>query len=264
MALDFVNDLIDQKGGSINKTASQMAELRKKVREVNKVVADADQYLSFMDTSAPIGLPTLPEISGKLSDIRQDVGGVVTGIADVSGVAGSCLDGALSTINGMSKDALSVVQAGLTDPTNGLGSIAGMPSEMLDLNGMFGSMKDSLTTLGLDKLIGQITASMGCMGDSSLISDVTNELNGITTALGLAPDGSVTSDAFGDMLAGKMSAAGFDMTPGTGYGDFLTNGLNDMAEQTTQMAEESKAVMKSSISAVKNSIPPLPAPPNLF
>lgn len=260
MALDFVNDLTTQEGGSINKTASQMAELRKKVREVNKVMADADQYLSGMDTSTPIGLPPLSEISGKLSDIRQDVNGVVTDIADVSGVAGSCLDGALSTINGMSKDALSVVNEGML----ALGDITGMPSDMLALNDNFSAIKDRLGTLGLDKLIGSITAGMGCMGDSSLISDVTNELNGITSSLGLEPDGSITPEAYGDMLAGKMSAAGFDMTPGTGYGDYLTNGLNDMAEQTASIANESKATMKASVSAVKNSIPPLPAPPSLF
>lgn len=257
MAIEFINDLLDKQGGSINKTASAMAELRKKSGALESLLNSTDQTLANMDTALPLDLPTLQDFDAKLADIDAEVRAASADVADISGIAGSCLSGALGSLNSIKKDGYSIVRDGM----NSLEDLAGIPNDMLDLTSVFDKVKDNINSLGISDLIDGINTSLGCLESSSLISDVQNELNGIQDTLGLDASGAQDPSAYKQMMSGKLSTVpGLDPS----YQTWLEGSMSRTAEQASDLGNSVKQDMLDSVADVKNSVPKLPTPPKFF
>jgi hypothetical protein len=256
MAIDFITDLKSQDDGMANSIAAKMAKIRVKRREVENMLKEADKVMDSMDKALPDDVPNLEDIESEIGLIKGDVSQTSRDIAEIPEIFGSCLDGAMGGLNSIKKDAYGLIEDGM----DALNNIAGMTQDMLDLAGYYNKAKDMLKTLGVDEIIAAVNDSLGCLSDSSLIADVQSELSDVTRSLGLGSDGAIDEDSYGAMMAEKMTNSGFSL----GYADSLSTGLNTIAEGAKDIGNDSKAVMKDSITTAKNNIPKVPAPPRFF
>ncbi len=257
MAIDFVNDILDVKGGSINKVAGLMADLRKKVSSVSYILAQTDYLLQNISTELPDPLPSLGEIDTKLNQIKGEVSDRTGDIISVVDMTGTCFSGELSALSSMVRDVFGLVDDGMAK----LNEIENIPHDMLDLGNRFNQAKDLINNLGIGDIIANIIGSLGCMGDSSLIDEVNAELNALTSKIGILPTGKQDPDAYKQMMSDKLSTVtGLDPT----YKTYLEDGMSSMAESVNEMGITTKQSMKDGIYSLKNSIPKLPALPKYF
>lgn len=257
MPIGFVNDLIDKQGGAINEVAGKMSVLRKKTRQLESVIGKADKTLGSMDTVLPPNLPSPQDMTDKLNDIDSKVRGVSADIADISGIGGSCLSGAMGSLNSIKKDAFSVVREGI----NSLNELSGIPSDFLSLTESFSEMKDMINTLGITDLVGDISEKMGCLSDSSLLDEIDSEINSITSQFGLSPSGEQDPSLYKQMISDKLSSVpGLDPS----YKTFLEDGMSSASEKAGELGDAVKKNMKDSITSIKKSVPKLPATPKFF
>jgi len=257
MAIEFVDNVVDQESGMQNSAVSKLAALRTAHRTVTQTLSQADASILNM-VKGPV-LPGIPPLSGpnsinqRLGEAKQDLLGATNAVTDVTGLAGSCLDGATNAITSIQRDAF-----GMVDTT--LSTLNQLPEMLLGsdtalLSGAFGRANDLLGNLGVAGIIGSLTSSLGCMSGNPITAEIEAELASITAELGLNPDGSQDSVAYKQMMLDKMTSLGLPVD----FAADMTDSLSVIADTTAEMGNTAKDTMKTAITTAKGNIPKLPA-----
>jgi len=260
----FVKSATSLDAGVSNSIASQLSKVRDAKRLINEKTSSIDGILETLDNNNLPDVPSVSDLEDIAGDFDSQLSTKLAVLDDIDDITGGCFGGAIGSIKSLSDNGLGMVD----DILSGFSDLAGMPSQMFDISGIYSQIGSFLGSLGLDGLISDINSSLGCLSDSSMISSVQSEISSLTSELGLDSSGKLDDETFySNMksdLASKASDAGID----TSFTDSMSDGLAVMTKKSNEMSDAVKSAASSKISALKqtakDSIPKTPTPPSFF
>lgn len=249
MTIGF-SDIKDLKGGARNSVASQLMVLRKAKNKADVAVGGIDKTLAGMSSLSSNGFasPDIPDINTINSTMNSVSTAAATKLNDLVGVgdlAGGCLDKAVSSLFGMMGDTRGFMDGAL-DSLQGLVS-----PEVAQLQKLMDLYREYLKSLGLDKIVSDLKASLGCLADGGVTGEVLGEVDSTLTSLGLNSDGVPEDSTYYDSIKQKMLDNGLSL----GFADSLSDATSAMSTESANIAESARSTMKGQLDSLK------PAPP---
>jgi len=179
-------------------------------------------------------------------------------------LTGSCLDGATNALKSVVDNGYGMVN----DSLNAYANVMNMPSEMFDVSKMFSGLQQFIASLGIDKLVADMLASVDCLADSSMISDIRNEIDSSMVELGLDSNGLPDDDIYYNKMKGDLTQYSLMNGIDTSFTDSMSDGLKVITTKSNELSLLSKNTSDGYVSSlkqkVKDSVPKSPTPPSFF
>lgn len=259
MDIPFVDSVRSVQDGATNKVASQLGSLRLAKSKADGVVGSIDSALAGMSNLQTSGfaspnIPDITDISNAMGQATSVANGVIGDIYTVTGITGSCFATAIGTLGGMVGDTQGVM-------TDMMRSIEGFVApEIAQLQKLMDVHRQFLASIGVDKLIADLTKSLGCLSDSGIVGGVIDEVNTITSSMGLNSQGIPDNATYYELMKQKMTDSGLS----AGYVDELSAATSNMSTQAAALAADVKASASAQMESVVSPVTKVPAPPTLW
>lgn len=260
----FVKNATSADDGVTNSLAASMAKLKLAKNGMTSKLSGVDGALGSIDSGNLPDLPTTDALNGAASQAESITMSKLSDFDEIEDLAGGCLGGALSAMKSIGNDAFGLLGDGL----NAFSGIPDMPSEMFNVFGIFGEVQQFIASLGIDKLVADITSKLGCLSDSSMITDIQSEVASSMSFLGLDSSGMPDDDVYYEKMKSTMmnsdSMAGVDPN----FTNSMSDGLKVMTTKSNELAGVAKLSADSQIGSakqrIKDSVPKTPTPPSFF
>ena len=280
MAIEIPRQITDLGKGADLSMAGQLGQVGNGLATQTVVLQKMDAALRNLNTlqNSVDGLPNIPspqDIQGQFGNIQGQVAIQLQTLSNLPG--GACLDGALGSVFSVANDGYGFI----SEQMNSLQGLIEMPSEVMDISGLFSQGREFIGSLGVDSVIG---AAIEVLGPANCLLDGTDAKIQLESLMGqLGMDADVLSPTFGTVTpasqAAKMQAdmesavANLTATePGFNLDvSYLTNALpsfTEMDEMASGFAIQAKQAAATSIAdakqAVKDAIVKIPTPPSIW
>lgn len=265
MALpSFVKDATGLDDGVANGLASSLSKLRDAKRTMATQMDGFDDVLSTIDGESLPSLPTVGDLHDSSSIAEAGVLSKINDLNSITDLAGSCLDGALGSLKSISNNGFGLTK----DSLDAFSATPNMPSEMFNIFGLFAGAQQFAASLGIDKLIGDLSSKLGCLSDSSMVSDIQSEVASALNDLGLDSSGLPDDDIYYEKM--KTDLTNYSLMNGidTSWTDSMADGLKVMTTKSNELSGMAKTAANSQMAAakerIKANVPSTPTPPSFF